>query len=63
MCLSEKQIIPPMSMRPELKAVSGVDLLGGMKFPIKPRLKINSSAPKIMPLIPASDNSRFVVRE
>jgi len=62
-CLSAKHTPPAMSIRTALKAVSKVDVPAVVKPPTISRLKINRSAPKIMPLIPASDNNRFVVNE
>jgi len=62
-CLSAKHTAPAMSIRTALNAVSRMDVVDSVNPPTIPKLKISSSAPKIIPLIPASDNSRFVVSE
>ena len=63
-CLSAKQIIPAISIRIELITVSVVpDPLAPTLTavaPAMPKLKISNSAPKIIPLIPASDSNRLV---
>ena len=72
-CLSEKQIMPAIIIRNALTAVRKVPepkfnpetdpprLLAPLAIVvIPPRLKINSSAPKIRPLTPASESIRLV---
>lgn len=56
MCRSAKQITPPAIIRIALRLVSTV--LESLKLPTKPRLKISNNAPKIVPLMPASESSR-----
>ena len=63
MCRSAKQIIPPIRMRMALAVVRSENVPGPLKLPIRPMLKNSSRAPKITPLIPASDNRRLVVNE
>lgn len=62
-CLRPKQIAPAISIRTALIAVSEVDVLDSLRLPTSPRLKIRRSAPKIIPLIPASDNARLRASE
>ena len=62
-CRSAKQIIPPTRIKIALTAVSIIVVLESLKLPTKPRLKISNNAPKITPLVPASDSNRLVVRE
>jgi len=57
---SMKHMMPPMRTRTALNSARLVDVAGALKLPITPRLRISSSAPNINPLIPASDNIRFV---
>ena len=59
-CLSIKQIPPPMRTRAALTSIRDVVVADGLKLPTNPKLKISSSAPKIIPLIPASESKRFV---
>jgi hypothetical protein len=54
--------MPAIRTKTALISVSKVDVETGLKLPTNPRLKISSSAPKISPLIPASDNARLVAR-
>lgn len=63
MCLRPKQIAPAMSIRTALTAVREVDVLDSLRLPTNPRLKIRSSAPKVIPLMPASDNARLRASE
>lgn len=62
-CLRAKQMMPAMSIRTALKVVSMVVVFDPLKLPIIPKLKISSSAPKISPLMPASDSMRLVASE
>lgn len=62
-CRNAKQIIPPTRMRTALTAVRRVDVLDSLKLPINPMLKNSRRAPKMIPLIPASDSNRLIVRE
>lgn len=56
-------MMPATSIRTALRVLSTVVVLDPRKLPIKPKLKISSSAPKINPLIPASDSMRLVASE
>ncbi len=60
---SAKQIAPAMIIRTELSAVSSVVVLDSLKLPTSPKLKTNSSVPKISPLMPASDSMRLIAKE
>jgi len=57
-----KQVMPPMRTRTALACASNVVEVTALKFTTNPKLKISNSAPKIIPLIPASDNIRFVAK-
>ncbi len=57
-------MLPAMSIRIALTVVSRVVVLDdSLKLPTSPKLKISRSAPKIIPLTPASDNMRLVASE
>jgi len=62
-CLRAKQITPATSIRTALRVLSMVVVPDPRRLPISPKLKISSSAPKISPLIPASDSMRLAVSE
>ena len=62
-CLITKHILPAMTIRTALNAVSRLEFELDLKPPSSPRLKMSNSPPKISPRIPASDSSRLVVRE
>jgi hypothetical protein len=63
-CRRTKQMLPAMSIRMALMTVSGVVVIDdSLRLPTTPRLKISSSAPKIIPLTPASDSMRLVANE
>lgn len=55
---SAKQITPPARIRMAPTLVRTVVVLASVKLPTKPKLKISNKAPKIIPLIPASESSR-----
>ena len=79
MCLSAKQIMPAISIMNALTIVKKVPVdpdnvpaaaVLDPKVPVPlvmavkpPRLKMSSKAPKIRPLIPASESIRFVASE
>jgi hypothetical protein len=56
-------MVPAIRIKMELTVVSRVELSGSLILPNKPRLNMSSSAPKIIPLIPASESIRFVACE
>ncbi len=69
-CRREKQTIPAINIRIALNAVSRVPVPGArpavpdpLTLPAKPKLKINSRAPKTNPLTPASDSIRLLASE
>ena len=62
-CRIAKVIAPAISIRKALSAVSKVLASDCLKEPSTPRLKTKSSVPNMIPRIPASDKSRFVVSE
>lgn len=55
-------MMPPMRTKTALISESSVGVAATLKLPTKPRLKMRSRAPQIIPLIPASDNMRLVTR-
>lgn len=54
---------PATMIKMELTVVSRVEVSGSLMLPNNPRLNMSSSAPKIIPLIPASESIRFVACE
>ncbi len=62
-CLRTKQMAPAIRIKEELTVVSRVDVSDSLMLPNNPRLNMSSSAPKIIPLIPASESNRFVASE
>lgn len=54
---------PAIRIKTELTVVSRVEVSGSLMLPNNPRLNMSSSAPKIIPLIPASESIRFVASE
>lgn len=54
-CRRPKQM-PAIRTNTALSAVSEVVVLDALKLPTTPRMKISSSPPKIIPLVPVSDN-------
>jgi len=61
-CLRMKQITPPTRTRNALTSARKVVVVAGLKVPTNPKLNTRSSAPNIIPLMPASESKRFVVR-
>jgi len=62
-CRRTKQMSPAMRMSTALSVVSKVDAADPLKLSNSPMLKMSRSAPNIIPLIPALESIRLVVRE
>ncbi len=57
-------MLPAMRIKNALIVLRRVAVLdASLKLPTNPRLKISKSAPKTIPLTPASDNIRLVASE